>query len=58
MGCDGYIKQTDQPVKVQLTCYSCGKPIVQGTIPNHTHQDCVKEVGLKVDVEIENYEPR
>ena len=60
MGCDGYIKRTDEPVEVELVCYVCGRKVQEGAIPDDTiHNDCIDpDFGLRVDVNILNYEGR
>jgi len=55
MSCDGYVPVGKTPV-FEVSCYVCGMPVGEGF--EHLHKGCVRDRGIPVSVEVENYEDR
>ena len=59
MGCDGYIVDPSKPIFISIKCHDCGGAVYPD-VPERGHEGCFTTMDdkLKVDLEIDNYEPR
>lgn len=60
MSCDGWVRDPDKPLTIDVTCYVCSRP-VDLIRPMRGHENCVKanvkDGGLPIQIEVldENY---
>lgn len=57
MGCDGWVKDVNAPIRVRLICYKCSNEIELNN-PDwvQDHRDCIDRTGrIPIDVDIENF---